>query len=386
MDFSFSEQEELFKRAVRDFSGKELAPRAAEIDTQASFPADLLPKMGDLGVFGILLPCSFDGSDAGMLSYLLAVEEISAACASTGFTVVVSASLAFAVNAFGNEELKSKVLPRMASGQAMGSVAISEPFAGEDIAAVQTTAKDEGDYYRLNGTKVFISNAGLSQFYGVMAKTAPEKGPAGLSMLVVEKGTPGFTIGKVETKMGLRGHPVAELIFDDCLVPKKNLLATEGAGMQIFMAFGGPALLGCGASSIGIARAAFEKAAAYAKERYTFGQPIGKHQAVQMMIFDVAAAIESSRLLLHRTALGFERGLMNPPDLFMAKMLATEMAIDVTYKAMQIHGGYGYSTEYPLERHFRDARAHTLHMQTPEIARTLGASIMLGFGPPGSEH
>lgn len=381
MDFDLSEQEELFKQAVANFAARELAPRAAQIDAEAKFPVDILPKMGALGVFGILIPATYGGSDAGMLSYLLAVEEISAACASTGFTVVVSASLAFAINAFGNESLKNEVLPKMATGEAMGSVAISEPLAGEDITAIQTVAEDIGDFYRINGTKVFISNAGLSRYYGIMVKTRGSAGEENLSMLVVEQGTPGFTIGKQEGKLGLRGHPLAELVFQDCLVPKGNLLGSEGSGMRIFMAIGGPALLGCGASSVGIARAAFEKALAYAKERHTFGQPIGKHQAVQIMIFDMAAAIQSSRLLLYCAATKFDRGRASPVDLFMAKMMATEMAVDVTSKAMQIHGGYGYSTEFALERHFRDARAHTLHMQTPELARTLGASIMLGFGP-----
>ena len=179
---------------------------------------------------------------------------------------------------------------------------------------------------------------------------------------------------------------MGELIFQDCLVPKGNLLASEGAGMQVYMSVIGPAFLGCGASSVGIARAAFEKAVAHVKERHTFGQPIGRHQAVQMMVFDMATAIESARLLLDRGAYHSDRGRLDPVEAMRAKLFATEMAVEVTYKAMQVHGGYGYSSEYPLERHYRDARAHTLHMQTPEVARTLGASLMLGFGPPGPGH
>lgn len=386
MDFSLSEQEEQFRRVLRDFTARELAPRAAEIDSQALFPTDLLPKLGDLGVFGTFAPSSFGGSDAGMLSYLIAVDEVSSGCASTGFTIAVTATIAFLLKVFAGDEVKRELLPRMARGEIMGSVGITEPFAGEDLSGIQTSLTDLGDCYRLNGSKIFISNAGLSDYYAVMARLGPQKGLEGLTMVGVEKGMRGFAVGKLEGKMGLRAHPTGELVFEDCLVPKKHLLGGEGGGMGVFMGVIGPALLGCGASSLGIARAAFEKAVSYAKERYTFGQPLGKHQAVQMMVFDMATAMEASRLLLYRAAHDFDCGRLNPVDAFMAKMYATEMAVDVTYKAMQVHGGYGYSTEFPLERHSRDARAHTLHMQTPEIARTLGASLMLGFGPPGPNH
>ena len=367
MDFDLSETQKSMKTTVRDFSQRELAPKAAELDRTRQFPGDGVKKMADIGLYGIIIPSKFGGTDGDTISYLIACEEVSAACGSSGQVMAVHNGAASTIATLGSDAQKEKYLPPMVRGERLGAVAVNEPNAGVEQGAVETVAVANGDHYLVSGTKNFATNGDEAEIYVVMLKVGSKDAP--LSAMVIEKGTPGFTFGKKEEKLGLCAVPNCELIFQDCKVPKENLLGAEGMGMMLLMGFAGRDMPAIGALSVGLAQAALEASLKYARERQTFGQPIIGHQLIGAMLSDMAIATQAARLLVYQAGHRRDTGQPGPPISFMAKAFATEMAVNVTSNAIQIHGGYGYTRDFPVERYFRDARAHTLHYGTSEGLR-----------------
>lgn len=381
MNFGLSEQQQMLKKTVKDFAEKEIAPIAQEIDKSGELPWDCIRKMAELGFFGILVPPPFGGTGPDKLGFLVAVEEISAASASVAMSLLFSSVASFLILALGSDEQKAKYLPALAKGERLGTVAITEPGGGTNWPfTVQTTARLDNGSYVLNGTKCFISNGGEAEIYLILARTAPEKGPMGISGLLVEKGTPGFSFGKKEEKLGLRGDVTRELVFEDCRVPKGNLLSESitmpVAGIMVTIAL--PAI---GAAAVGIARAALEAATEYVKQRaVAFGQMLANFDGVQCMIADMATMVEASRLLVYRA------GSMpaDAPDVtpgLMASIFPCEAAVEVTSKALQVLGTYGYTADFPLERYFRDARGLTLVGQPTEARKLTAGRLKLGLPP-----
>jgi butyryl-CoA dehydrogenase len=393
MDFAISKDQEMLRNTVREFAQKEIALKAADIDHSASFPKENVEKMAKMGLFGMMVPPPLGGSGAGLTSHLVAVEEIAAACASTATILAPQVAAEAGLLMFGTDVQKAKYLPSLAKGETISSLAATEAIGGSDVAALQCSARKEGDRYILNGSKIFISNAGEADVYLVMARTTEALGASGLSLLIVDKGTPGFEVGKKEDKFGVRGVPSRELIFQDCAISTENLLGREGMGLVQMSAMGGPALLTVGIISVGIARAAMEAAIGYAKQRKAFDQTIGHFEAVQFMIGDMVTSIDAARLLLYRAASSVEKGSPNPIEMFTAKIFSGEMALQVTNNAMQIFGGYGYTKEYPLERYYRDTRAFTIYPASSELYKAILGRMLLGLpmpykgmppmGPPG---
>ncbi len=386
MDFKLSEQQQMLRQTVHDFAEKEIAPIAAEIDKSGEFPWDIVRKMAGLGLFGLLIPPAFDGSGPDKLGFLIAVEEVSRACAGLGITLICSNCPVSMILGVGNEELKAKYVPAMAKGERLGALAAAEPSGGANWPlTIQTAARLDGDSYVLNGSKCFISNAGEAEVYLVMARTAPEKGPMGISGLLVEKGTPGFSFGKKEDKLGLRADVSRELIFEDCRVPAANLLADS-----ILMPFsremsltGMPAF---GAVGLGLAEAALEAAMQYVKERaVAFGQNLANFDSVQCMVADMATMVEASRLLIYQAG-SLPKDQQDLTPALMAGIFAPEAALEVTSKALQLFGTYGYTTDFPLERYFRDARGLLLVAQPMEVRKLIMGRLKLGLppmAPPG---
>ncbi len=393
MDFSVSEEQRTLQKSVREFAQKEVAPIAAETDRLAKFPRENVEKMAKLGLFGMTVPPPFGGTGMGLTSLLVAVEEIAAACASTAMVFVPHVFVEQGLLAFGTDYQRRKYLPRLASGEMLATESRTESVASSDFAALQCKATSKGDQYILNGSKLFACNAGEADLYLVLARTSEAPDAAGLSTLLLEKETPGLEIGKAEDKLGLRGMPSREIIFEDCVVPGENLLGKEGMGVPQVIAMGGAGVPVVGAISVGIARAAMEAAIRYAKERKAFDQTIGNFEAVQFMLGDMVTSIDAARLLAYRTATSAEKGQPNPIEMFTAKIFSGQMALRVTSDALQIHGGYGYTKDYPLERYFRDARAFTIYPLTEEIYRTVLGRMLLKLplpwkglppmGPPG---
>ena len=383
MDFELSEQQQMLKKTVKDFAEKEIAPIAAEIDKSGEFPWDCVRKMAELGSFGLLVPPPFGGTGPDKMGFLVAVEEVSAASASLAMTLLFSNLASFLILALGSDEQKARYLPALAKGERLDTVAITEPSGGANWPlTLETTARLDNGSYVLNGTKCFISSGGEAEIYLVLARTAPEKGPMGISGLIVEKGTPGFSFGKKEEKLGLRGDITRELFFEDCRVPVANLLSES-----ILMPLGGImtmiALPAIGAAAVGVARAALEAATEYVKQRaVAFGQMLANFDGVQCAIADMATMVEASRLLVYRA------GAMpaDAPDItpgFMASAYACEAAVEVTSKALQLLGTYGYTQDFPLERYFRDARGLTLVGQPTELRKLMMGRLKLGLPPMG---
>lgn len=355
---------------VRDFAEKELKPGAEERDDREEFSRDLFDKMGELGLTGIPWPEEYGGGECDFISYVIAVEEISRVDASAGTTLSAHISLAgWPLYKYGSEEQKKKYLEPLALGEKLGAYALTEDTAGTDAANQRTTAVLDGDSYVLNGSKTFISNAGDAETYIVFAVTDQEKKAKGVSAFIVEKDTPGFTFGKKERKMGLRSSPTLELIFENCRVPKENLLGSEGQGFKIAMSTLDGGRNGIAAQAVGIAQGAMEEAAAYAKSREQFGQPIANFQAISFMLADMATRIEASRLLTYQAAYLENEGLPYGKASAMAKLFASETAMEVTTNAVQIFGGYGYTREYPVERFMRDAKITQIYEGTSEVQR-----------------
>ena len=378
MDLEFSAEQEMIRKMVRDFAQKEVAPIAAEIDEQGVVPFENIRKMASLGLLGLIIPEEYDGGGADMISYVIAIEELSKACASTAIVVAVQNSLVAAgIERFGTEAQKNAYLPPLARGEKIGAFALTEPGAGCDASALLTTAVREGDEYVINGRKHFITNGGFADLIVLLAMTDKSQGHRGITAFLVEKGTPGFFPGKEEHKMGIRGTNTSELIFDAVRIPEANRLGDEGQGFRIAMTVLDGGRIGVAAQAIGIAQAAYEAALEYSKQRTQFGKPICEFQAIQWMLADMATRIEAARLLVYKAALAKESGARFSKEAAMAKVYASEMATWVADRAIQIHGGYGYMKEYPVERHYRDAKITELYEGTSEVQRMVIARSIL---------
>ena len=382
MDLQLNEEQEMIRKMARDFAQNELAPVAAELDEKGEPPLANIKKMAELGFMGLAIPEEYGGIGADSVSYVIAVEEISKACASTGVILAVHNSLgSHGLVAFGTEEQKRRFLTPLASGQWISTYALTEPETGSDAASIKTRAVLDGDEYVINGTKQFITSAPFAHLFVVFAVTDPDKRHRGISAFVVEKDAPGFSVGREENKMGIRAASTCGLVFEDCRVPVANRLGEEGEGFKVAMASLDAGRVGIAAQAVGIAQGAYEAALAYAKERHAFGQPIAEFQGIQWMLADMATRIEAARLLTYQAALAKDRakktGGRYSKEAAMAKLFASEMAVWVTHKAVQIHGGYGYIKEYAVERYYRDAKITEIYEGTSEIQRVVIASQIL---------
>ena len=378
MDLEFNAEQEMIRKMVRDFAQKEVAPIAAEIDEQGVVPFENIRKMANLGLLGLIIPEAYDGGGADMISYVIAIEELSKACASTAIVVAVQNSLVAAgIERFGTEEQKQTFLPPLARGEKIGAFALTEPGAGCDASALITTAVRDGDEYVINGRKHFITNGGFADVVVLFAMTDKSQGHRGITAFLVEKGMPGFSPGKEEHKMGIRGTNTSELLFDDLHVPAANRLGEEGQGFKISMVVLDGGRIGVAAQALGIAQAAYEAALEYSKQRTQFGKPICQFQAIQWMLADMATRIEAARLLVYKAALAKESGERFSKEAAMAKLYASETATWVAGRAIQIHGGYGYMKEYPVERNYRDAKITEIYEGTSEVQRMVIARGLL---------
>ena len=365
-----TEEQKLFQKTVRKFCEKEIKPLASKIDKEEYFPWDMYKKMGKLGLMGMTVPKKYGGAGVDKICYMIALEEISRLCGSTGITVEAHNTLGIGyIYEAGTEEQRKKYLPRLTGGEAFAALAITEPNAGSDVGGIQTTAVVDGDEWVLNGTKQFITSGDIAEAVIVVAKTDKTKGTKGISAFIVEKDTPGFKVGQLEDKLGLRGSRTAELIFEDCHVPKENILGEKDKGFYGVMDTLDCGRTAVGAMSVGIARGALEDSIAYVKQREQFGRPIGKFQAIQWMIADMATEIDAARLLVYRAAYLEDNNMSFSKEAAIAKLFASEIAMRATRNAIQIHGGYGYMRDRPLERYFRDIKLCQIGEGTSEIQR-----------------
>jgi butyryl-CoA dehydrogenase len=380
MDFEFSEDQKMLQAMVRDFAIKELEPIAAQIDAEARFPAENIKKAAALGLFGIGFPEQYGGTGGGATEKAILNEELARVCAST--TIIINGSMGLAgspLYKYSNEEQRKRFVVPVARGEKLATFAITEPGAGSDIAALETTAVRHDNGYILNGTKIFISQGSVADIALVFATVDKSLRHRGITGFIVEKGTPGFSVGRLENKMGIKASPTAELIFEDCFVPAENRLGDEGQGFKIALYTIDACRTSVAAMAVGIARGAFDKALAYAQERKQFGQPIANFQAIQWMLADMATQIDAARLLTYRAAHHQDKGLPFIKESCMAKLFAAEAVMFVTSKAVQIHGGYGYMKDYHVERYFRDARIVALFEGTDEMQRlTIARQLLRG--------
>ncbi len=378
MDFSLSDEQVALRKVVRDFAIKEVLPTAAIRDEEERFDRAIFNKMAALGLTGIPWPEEYGGAGMDFLSYVIAVEELSRVCASTGVTLSAHLSLAsWPIYKFANEEQKQKYLKPLAEGKKMGAYGLTEPSAGTDAASLRTTAVEDGDYFVINGTKMFTTNGGEADYYVIFASTDPDKGSKGVTAFIVEKGLEGFTFGKKEKKMGIRSSPTMELIFEDCRVHKDAVLGERGQGFRIAMSTLDGGRNGIAAQALGIAQGAFDAALDYAKGRTQFNKPISDFQVTQFKLADMATAIETARLLTYQAAWLEDNGLNYGKASAMAKMMASDVAMRVTTEAVQIHGGYGYTRDYPVERMMRDAKITQIYEGTNEVQRMVIAGYLL---------
>lgn len=370
MDFSLTKQDTLFLQMIREFAENEVKPLAAEVDEEERFPIETVKKMGKIGLMGIPIPTQYGGAGGTNLMYGLAVEELSRVCGTTGVILSAHTSLCCApILENGSEEQKMKYLPKLASGEWIGAFGLTEPNAGTDAAGQQTTAVLDGDQWVLNGSKIFITNGGEAHVYVIFAMTDKSKGVKGISAFIVEKGTPGFSIGKHEKKMGIRGSATTELIFEDCRIPKDNLLGIEGKGFNIAMKTLDGGRIGIACQALGIAQGAMDETIKYTKERKQFGKPLAKFQNTQFQMADMETRIQASRLLVRSAHYKKDHGMPYSADAAMAKLFCAETAMEVTTKCVQFHGGYGYTREYPVERMMRDAKITEIYEGTSEVQR-----------------
>jgi len=366
----FTEEQLMLRDMVREFAENEIEPKAAEIDETCEFPLENLKKMGELGLLGIIFPQEYGGAGMDTLSFALAVEEVAKACGSTCISMAAHTSLcSWPIFAFGTEEQKKKYLPPLTQGQSLGSFCLTEPGSGSDAGAAKTTAVLQGDHYILNGSKIFVTNGGHADTFVVMAKTQPDQGVHGISAFIVEKGFDGVVLGKKEDKLGLRASDTRYITFEDCCVPKENLLGEENEGFKYALKTLDGGRIGIGAMSVGLAQAAYEKAAAYAKERDAFGKIIAEFQAIRWMIANMATEIHASRLMVHHAARLKDASKPITSEAAMAKLYASEAAMRATKNAIQIFGGYGYVKDYPVERYWRDAKLMVIGEGTSEVQR-----------------
>lgn len=378
MDFNKTKTEELFLQMIREFAEKEVKPIAAEVDETERFPIETVRKMAKLGIMGIPVPAEYGGAGGDNILYTMAVEELSRVCATTGVIVSAHTSLCCApILENGTQAQKEKYLPKLASGEWIGAFGLTEPNAGTDASAQQTMAVKEGDHYVLNGTKIFITNASYADVFIIMAMTDKSKGTKGISAFIVEKDFPGFSIGKKEKKLGIRGSATCELIMENCIVPAENLLGQEGKGFGIAMKTLDGGRIGIASQALGIAQGAMDETVKYVMERKQFGKPIGKFQNTQFQLADLETKIEASRLLVRKAAFKKDRKEPYSADAAMAKLFAAETAMEMTTKAVQFHGGYGYTREYPVERMMRDAKITEIYEGTSEVQRMVIAAHLL---------
>jgi acyl-CoA dehydrogenase len=369
MNLQFTEEQLMMKKMVQDFAQNEIAPFVEKME-EGEFPRSILKKMGELGLMGIPIDEKYGGAGMDFTSYIIAIHEISKVSAAVG--VILSVHTSVGTNPilyFGTEEQKKKYVPKLATGEYLGAFGLTEPQAGSDASALKTRAVRDGDYYIINGSKIFITNGGEADTYIVFAVTNPEKGKHGISAFIVEKDTPGFIVGKDEKKMGLHGSRTVQLTFEEMKIPVEQRLGEEGEGFKIAMANLDVGRIGIAAQALGIAEAAFEKANQYAKERHQFGKPIVSNQGVAFKLADMATAIEASKLLIYRAASLREQGKACGMEASMAKLFASRTSVEVTTEAIQIFGGYGYTKEYPVERYFRDAKITEIYEGTSEIQK-----------------
>lgn len=370
MFFKLSDEHEMIRKMVRDFAKNEVEPTAAERDEEERFDRELFDKMAELGLTGIPWPEEYGGIGSDYLAYVIAVEELSRVCASVGVTLSAHTSLAgWPVYKFGTEEQKQKYLKPMAQGEKIGAYGLTEPGSGSDAGGMRTTAKLNGDHYVLNGSKIFITNGGIADTYVVFAVTDPSSKHKGTSAFIVEKDFKGFSVGKKESKLGIRSSPTTEIMFEDCIVPKQNLLGQEGEGFKIAMMTLDGGRNGIAAQAVGIAQGALDASVAYAKERQQFGKPIAQQQGIGFKLADMATTIEASRLLTYQAAWLESEGLPYGKESAMSKLFAGDTAMKVTTEAVQVFGGYGYTKDYPVERYMRDAKITQIYEGTQEIQR-----------------
>ena len=372
MQFELSEEQRMLRRMVREFAEREIAPRAEQIDAADAFPHDLFRRMAEVGLLGLPFPAEYGGSDADYHAMVIALEEVARVSGSMAITLDAHTSLCCEpIYSFGTEEQKRKYLPPLLQGSKVGAFGLTEPQAGSDAGATRTRAvlDADSDEWVVNGQKIFITNGSVADVVVLTAKTDPEAGTHGISAFIVEKGTPGFKAGRDEKKMGLKGSVTSELFFEECRIPRENLLGQENRGFQQFLATLDAGRIAIAAMAVGLAQGAYERAVDYAKERRQFGRPIADFQAIRWMIADMATEIDAARMMVHRAAWLKERGERYTKEASMAKLFATEMAERVCHSAIQIHGGYGYVREYEVERMYRDQRLCQIGEGTNEIQR-----------------
>ena len=378
MNLELTEEQQLLQKSVREFAESEVKPLARENDEKGHFPRALFAKAAELGLTGVALPENEGGAGFDHISYTVVIDEISRCCASTGVILSVQNSLyCDPIHRFGTDDQKKRLLMPYARGEKIGCYALTEPQAGSNAAALQTKAIKKGDTYLVNGTKAWITNGGAADAAIVYVNTEPAKGEKGITALVIEKGTPGFRVGKEEKKLGINATACSELVFTDCEVPAANRIGNEGEGYKVALSTLDGGRIGIAAQATGIAQAAFEAALTYSKERLAFGHPISQFQAIQFMLADMATELDAARLLIRKAAWRQDTGARFSMDAATAKLFASEMATRVTHKAIQIHGGNGYSREYPVERNYRDARITEIYEGTSEIQRVVIASWLL---------
>ncbi|MEN2767256.1 acyl-CoA dehydrogenase [Ornithinibacillus xuwenensis] len=376
MHFQFTEEQQMMRKMVQDFAQKEVLPEVERMESTERFPIELMKKMGDLGIMGIPIPEKYQGAGMDYTSYIIAIHELAKVSATLG--VILSVHTSVGTNPilfFGTEEQKEKYVPRLATGEYLGAFALTEPGAGSDAKNIKTTAKRDGDYYILNGSKVFITNGGIADVYITFAKTDASEN--GMSAFIIEKDTEGFIIGKQEKKMGLHGSSTVQITFDQCKVPVKQLLGNEGDGFKIAMANLNKGRVGIAAQALGIAEAALEYATNYAKEREQFGKPIATNQGISFKLADMGTVVEAAKLLVYRAASMIERGIPCAKEASMAKMYASNTAMKTAIEAVQIFGGYGYTEDYPVQRLFRDAKITQIYEGTNEIQHLVISNNLL---------
>ena len=377
MEFKWNDEQQLMQTMFREFVDKELRPIAAELDEQERFPSELIPKMGEIGLLGIPIAEEFGGVGMGSLEYVMAVEEISKACASTGVTISAHTSLCcWPIEHFGTQEQKEKYLPDLATGDKLGAFGLTEPNAGTDAAMQRTTAEDKGDHWLLNGSKIFITNGEVADTYVVFAMTDKAAGNKGISAFIIEKGWEGFSFGSHEKKMGIRGSSTCELVFENVKVPKENLLGELNKGFKIAMMTLDGGRIGIAAQALGIAQGAIDETVKYVKDRVQFGKSISKFQNTQFMLAEMQTRVDAARLLVYRAAAAKDAGDPYSSDAAMAKLFASETAREVTWRAVQLFGGYGYTRDYPVERMMRDAKITEIYEGTSEVQKMVIASRM----------
>jgi len=381
LDFTLSIQQKQIRRMAKQFARTELAPIAKETDEEGRFPWEVVEKMGPLNFFGMQAPRQYGGAEMDSISYCLVIEEISRVCAGMGLTIAVhNGVVVFPISQFGNDEQKAKFLPPLVSGEKIGSFCLTEPNAGSDAMAIESTAIRDGDSYVVNANKIFVTNGGVADTLIIFSSVNPDDVKRGFSAILVERGTPGFEVGLLENNCGMRANPVSSIVLTDCRVPRTNLLGTEGGGFKVAMAGLDTGRIGIAAQAVGIGQGALDVSLKYAKERIQFGVPIARHQAIQMMLADMGTMVEAARLLTLQAAhIKDQGGELSGPSA-MAKLFAGRTASKVASMGVQIHGGYGYSKDYPIERYFRDARATEIYEGTNEIQKIVIARELLKRG------